>query len=85
MRQKKKTILHRRCAIAVHHLRAQAHGSKVIVTHGTDTMIESASYVASKGAAHSKCVVFTGSMKVGVRVMCNIHISKKVIQSTMCT
>jgi len=41
----------------------QAKGSKVIVTHGTDTMIESAAYVAARGAVDNKCVVFTGSMK----------------------
>ena len=42
---------------------SQAKGTKVIVTHGTDTMIESAAYVAARGVADKKCVVFTGSMK----------------------
>merc|ERR1712167_119586 len=36
---------------------------RIVVTHGTDTLIESARYVVSDGAAADKVVVFTGAMK----------------------
>jgi len=41
----------------------RAKGSRVVVTHGTDTMIESAKFVLAKGAADGKTVAFTGAMK----------------------
>ena len=37
--------------------------SKFIVTHGTDTMIETAKYVAAAKGRLQKTVVFTGSMR----------------------
>lgn len=37
--------------------------ARVVVTHGTDTMIETAKYVHASGAATGKMVAFTGSMK----------------------
>ena len=36
---------------------------RVLVTHGTDTMIETARYVLKSGAAEGKVVAFTGAMK----------------------
>ena len=42
--------------------RARA-GSRIVVTHGTDTMIESARAVLTSGAAQGKAVAFTGAMK----------------------
>jgi len=40
-----------------------AQGDRVVVTHGTDTMIETAAFCASKGVCDDKCVIFTGAMK----------------------
>ncbi len=36
---------------------------RVVVTHGTDTLIESAQHIARSGAAEGKVVAFTGAMK----------------------
>ena len=36
---------------------------RVLVTHGTDTLIESAQYVAASGAGAGKAIAFTGAMK----------------------
>lgn len=41
----------------------QASEDRVVVTHGTDTLIESAQYLAQSGAGASKVVAFTGAMK----------------------
>ena len=41
----------------------QAPESRVIVTHGTDTLIETAQFVASSGAGAGKAIAFTGAMK----------------------
>jgi L-asparaginase len=38
-------------------------GGRVIVTHGTDTLVESAQALERSGAAHDKAVVFTGAMR----------------------
>mmetsp|Transcript_792 Transcript_792/g.1582 ORF Transcript_792/g.1582 Transcript_792/m.1582 type:complete len:185 (+) Transcript_792:15-569(+) len=40
-----------------------ASGSQIVVTHGTDTLIDSAQYLLQSGAAAGKAVVFTGAMK----------------------
>ena len=37
--------------------------SRVVVTHGTDTLIETARYVARSGAAAHKAVAFVGATK----------------------
>ena len=37
-----------------------ATGTRVVITHGTDTMIETAKYVLASGAAAGKTVAFTG-------------------------
>ena len=37
--------------------------SRVVVTHGTDTMIETARYLLATGAAAGKAIAFTGAMK----------------------
>ena len=37
--------------------------SKFVVTHGTDTMIETAQYVAAAKGVVNKTVVFTGAMR----------------------
>ena len=42
---------------------ASAAGRLVVVTHGTDTLIESARHVARSGSAAGKTVVFCGAMK----------------------
>ena len=42
---------------------ASAAGRLVVVTHGTDTLIESARHVARSGSAAGKSVVFCGAMK----------------------
>ena len=39
------------------------HYPKFIVTHGTDTMIETAKYVAAAKGRLQKTVVFTGAMR----------------------
>ena len=38
-------------------------GGRVVVTHGTDTLVESAQALERSGAAHGKAVVFTGAMR----------------------
>ena len=37
--------------------------TRLIVTHGTDTLIETAQYVANSGAGVGKAIAFTGAMK----------------------
>ena len=37
--------------------------TRIVVTHGTDTLAQTARYVAASGAAHGKAVAFTGAMK----------------------
>jgi|Transcript_22880 L-asparaginase len=39
------------------------HSQRIIVTHGTDTMIETALFVLKSGCAEGKRIVFTGAMK----------------------
>ena len=41
----------------------RAPESRVVVTHGTDTLIETARHVLQSGAAASKVLAFTGAMK----------------------
>jgi L-asparaginase len=41
----------------------QTTSTRIVVTHGTDTMIETAAYVLQSGAAAGKAVAFTGAMK----------------------
>ena len=41
----------------------RAPENRVVVTHGTDTLIESAQYVLKSGAATGKVIAFTGAMK----------------------
>ena len=40
-----------------------AGAGRVVVTHGTDTLIQTAQHVARSGAAAGKVVAFTGAMK----------------------
>ncbi len=44
-------------------VRAVPAGGRIVVTHGTDTLVESAQCVEASGAARGKAVVFTGSMR----------------------
>ena len=44
-------------------VRAVPVGGRIVVTHGTDTMVESAQCVAESGAAQGKAVCFTGAMR----------------------
>jgi L-asparaginase len=37
--------------------------TRVVITHGTDTMIETARFLLHSGAAANKSVAFTGAMK----------------------
>eukprot|EP00967_Tisochrysis_lutea_P150958 scaffold292847_cov35-Tisochrysis_lutea.AAC.2 len=55
-------VTHEDRAVLCHAVRNAAH-SRVIVTHGTDTLIESASFVQRNGAAVGKQVIFTGAMR----------------------
>ena len=41
----------------------RAPENRVVVAHGTDTLIESAQYVLKSGAATGKVISFTGAMK----------------------
>lgn len=41
----------------------RAPEERIVVTHGTDTLIETARYLHRTGAASSKAVVFVGAMK----------------------
>ena len=40
-----------------------AEATRIVVTHGTDTMIETAQLLLASGAADGKAVAFTGAMK----------------------
>ncbi|KAL1504894.1 hypothetical protein AB1Y20_008664 [Prymnesium parvum] len=46
----------------VHAVRSTS-SKRIVVTHGTDTMIETAQYLRASGAATGKVVAFTGAMK----------------------
>ena len=41
----------------------RSSSKRVVVTHGTDTLLETAQWLASSGAAAGKAVVLTGAMK----------------------
>ena len=41
----------------------RAPEARLVVTHGTDTLIETAQYVAKSGAGDGKAIAFTGAMK----------------------
>ena len=41
----------------------RAEETRVVVTHGTDTLIQTAQYVLASGAAKGKAIAFVGSMK----------------------
>ena len=40
-----------------------ADEARLVITHGTDTLIETAQYVAKSGVATGKTIAFTGAMK----------------------
>jgi L-asparaginase len=42
---------------------AQCPAKRIVVTHGTDTLIQSAQHIARSGAASGKAIAFTGAMK----------------------